>query len=211
MKKIRSVILALLCVAIGPRLLAAEDSVLYWMVNDPVVYEYDETGRALFVEEVVSRPDGKTINGARVHVTGSDGTDLYLTMINDDGTPSPATYVNVSPAYSGEGGSYVGMTGGPAMSWVLGDYQTADYVFTMELGHWEDDEWLVMAASAGASWNDIKGFTSISDIGAPGGQHWAPEAAYVPEPSSGLLIVIGGALLALRRKRAVKAASERGI
>lgn len=198
------VAMALIAIA-GPRLFATEDAVLYWMVNDPVVYEYDEQGTALFVEEVLSRPGGKTINGARVRVTNaSSSVDAYLTMLNSDGTVSSSPYIEVTPLYVGT--EYKGMTGGPAMSYVASGYQEAGYVFTMELGHWEGDEWLVMAVSKGESWESLEKFTNSSDMAVPGVTHWAPDAAYVPEPSSGLLIFIGGALLALRRKRAVVAA-----
>lgn len=194
----------MLLVVAGPRL-KAEDAVLYWMVNDPAVYEYDENGTLLNVEDVLSRPDGKTINGARVHVTNASGTiDTYLSLLDSDGNISSEPYIGVTPTYVG--GVYDGMTGGPAMSYVIGDYMDSSVVFTMELGHWEGDEWLIMAVSKGESWSSLEKFTNASDFATPGVTHWAPEATYVPEPSSGLLLFIGGALLALRRKRAAVAA-----
>ena len=194
----------MLLVVAGPRL-KAEDAVLYWMVNDPAVYEYDENGTLLNVEDVLSRPDGKTINGARVHVTNASGTiDTYLSLLNSDYSESSASYISVNAVPSGEG--YDVMVGGPAMSYVIGDYMDSSVVFTMELGHWEGDEWLIMAVSKGESWSSLEKFTNASDFATPGVTHWAPEATYVPEPSSGLLLFIGGALLALRRKRAAVAA-----
>lgn len=204
MKNLLQIAIVALIAIVGPRLKAAEDAVLYWMVNDPIVYEYDETGNQLYVEEVLSRPDGKTVNGARVHVTNAGSSvDVYLTLLNSDYTESSAAYIEVSQ-------TSMGMMGGPAMSTVLSEYQEAGYVFTMELGHWENNEWLVMAVSKGESWDSLQQFTNASDMATPGLTHWAPNAAYVPEPSSGLLIFIGGALLALRRKRAVVASGRKG-
>lgn len=191
----------MLLVVAGPRL-KAEDAVLYWMVEDPVVWEYDENGTKLYADQVLSRPDGKTVNGARVRVTTAEG-DTYLSVFNSDGSVSASPYVEVTPAY--EGHPEWGMTGGPAMSYVISDYMDSSVVFTMELGHWENDEWLVMAVSKSESWSSLEQFTNASDLAVPGVTHWAPNM-YVPEPSSGLLIFIGGALLALRRKRAVVAA-----
>ena len=202
MKKLVKLAAVMLLVVAGPRL-KAEDAVLYWMVEDPIVWEYDEQGTKLYADQVLSRPDGKTVNGARVRVTTSSG-DTYLSMLNDDNSVSALPYVEVTPMV--EGHPEWGMTGGPAMSYVAAGYiSDPSTMFTMELGHWENDEWLVMAVSASLNWESIKKFTSLSDVGTPGGQHWAP-AMYVPEPSSGLLLFIGGALLALRRKHAVVAA-----
>lgn len=61
-------------------------------------------------------------------------------------------------------------------------------------------------AKAKLSYNDIKsGIFGDNPIGGPGSSVFAPGAGTfnVPEPTSGLLFLVGGMLLGLRRKRRV--------
>ena len=81
--------------------------------------------------------------------------------------------------------------------------------FAIELGNWEGGEWVTLATSGTMSYNDLT--VTDSDgvhilqmrdgIGLVNFQPWAPTAYSVPEPSSGLLVLIGASLLALRRRR----------
>ena len=82
------------------------------------------------------------------------------------------------------------------------DGKMYEKVFNVSLGTISDDDRANNAAfeTMGAEAKDTmlpEGVLDISDLASAG---WA--AADVPEPTSGLLILLGGAMLALRRKRA---------
>ncbi len=88
---------------------------------------------------------------------------------------------------------------------VLVPYNTAEYSFAIELGNFEDGQWISYVVS------EVRGYNSLYD------EHiatWAPghdpilklpwqSVFFVPEPCSGLLLLVGGGLLALRRRRRV--------
>jgi hypothetical protein len=88
----------------------------------------------------------------------------------------------------------------------LADDLTA-YSFVLELGNWKEGNWVhTSMESEVASYNDLKSKMHITDwhettpsYGTP----WKPTTGYtvVPEPSSGLMLLVGGAFLMLRRRR----------
>jgi hypothetical protein len=88
----------------------------------------------------------------------------------------------------------------------LADDLTA-YSFVLELGNWKEGNWVhTSMESEVASYNDLKTKMHITDwhettpsYGTP----WKPTTGYtvVPEPSSGLMLLVGGAFLMLRRRR----------
>ncbi len=186
---------------------AEEVSVLYWMVSDPMVEALD--GTSLHVEEVFAR-NGESINAARVRVTqnNEDGESFYLDLLGFDGQKNGAKAVEISMVENphplpGESINW-GMFGGPAMSPVDIAWMTEEYLFTMELGHYDEmnGNWLVMAASESRTGSYLlEKFVSTDDLIVPGHLDWRPNAFNVPEPSSGMLILLGGALVALRRRR----------
>ncbi len=84
---------------------------------------------------------------------------------------------------------------------------SAGYSFVIELGNYEEGgDWSALAISEAMSYGQLlnsKHAIVNTDLGidpsvlAP----WNPQTYVVPEPSSGLMLVVGAALLALRRKR----------
>lgn len=90
--------------------------------------------------------------------------------------------------------------------WVdLGDYGSAGYSFVVELGNYEDGSWTVATTSAAMTYSQLDEahhITANAGMALPGYTPWvATGYTAVPEPTSGLLMLLGSALLALRRKR----------
>ena len=76
--------------------------------------------------------------------------------------------------------------------------------FMVELGNWENDQWVGIATSQSYTYAQLASHI-IYDWGGPNARPaesiWVADGYVVPEPSSGILLLIGGGLLALRRKR----------
>ena len=196
---------ALVLVALLSFASLAEDTapVLYWMVEDPDVTELD--GEPYFVSEILSRPDGLKVNGAQVRVLGEDLTEaVYLKLYENvdgawtlsDNSIAPVVYIpdtESNPplpdmAYAGP-------------KWAsFGDYVTGSYQFQIELGNYDEGgKWTIIAVSDIETMETLEKFTSTDITAVPGYYPWTPTFT-VPEPSSGLLLLIGGALLSLRRR-----------
>lgn len=112
--------------------------------------------------------------------------DMY-TMNGEVGSPLPMdSFANVA-------------------AYVSDAYSSAEYTFSVELGNIANGEWVkTLVSSAPVSYNWLKSEKHIGswdDINADLTNPWKPSSYSVPEPSSGLLMLIGGALLALRRRK----------
>ena len=166
----------------------AEAEVMWWQVGDSLddsslddvivttFHEGDKSASELGVTE------------ARIRV---DGTDTYLlAMADPEGSFTfPAAIVP-----------------GEAYSSIVSSYASAEYSFVIELGNWDWDNgtWTMIAVSSAASYSELKSLghiVELSTIEASPPTAWSPASYTVPEPSGGLLFVVGGALLALRRRR----------
>ena len=79
-----------------------------------------------------------------------------------------------------------------------------EYAFIIELGNWDGSNWSTLALSETASYADL---VANNHIDTSSGYNpnpitpWNPTPYVVPEPSSGLLLLVGAALLALRRRK----------
>lgn len=115
-------------------------------------------------------------------------------------TTSPQAYLNVA----GEGTPYVA-EGSGAVYLDLSTYGTSGYSFAVEL---LDANLNVVGTSSTVTYDTLlaSGYISSGGIDAPksGSYLFSTAGSYsVPEPTSGVLLLIGGAMLALRRRRRV--------
>ena len=169
----------------------AADDVLWWCVTDVArIHEFRDDGVSTLAE--------KGVDTARIRVTGGDIADdvfLHLYVADEKGA------LNLSDAvYAGVPGN----AGAPYFA-ALGAYGSSEYAFSIELGAWSDVDGFTGLAVGTWSYADLAPYiTTTSSSFTPGGVGalvFVPESFTVPEPSGGLLLLVGGALLALRRRR----------
>ena len=143
----------------------------------------------------------------RIRVSGGGvSDDTYLQMACFDPSTggltignTPGTTVVEVPTYDVY--AYLGPDGY--------NYDNAAYSFAIELGNWSDGTWTVLAESDLATYSELAGHIAPGGGGldVPYALPWNPQNYHyvvpVPEPGSALLIVIGCAVLALRRRPAV--------
>lgn len=123
----------------------------------------------------------------------SEGTDFYWTsaQLFADGTQVSGAELTYSAFQEYQD------LGGYAYADIGDDY--ASKSFTIEL--FNGDQWL--ARSAAANGSALGQFITRGMSMNPAAGGWTPTSYAVPEPTSGLLFVIGGMLLGLKRKRQV--------
>ena len=186
---------------------AGENDVLYWMIDDAATVTPWGGGEAVSVGDFFSSHElageGSAF-AARIRVTGGNITedtflDLYL----------PGYGLDVGGGEYGvefsEVGGYWGAgvpTGNQSPS---GDFSAGspEYSFIVELGNIDSsDNWTTVATSAAATYSSLADYIHQTfDMNPSSMAVWTPTSfEAVPEPSSGLLVTIGFAILALRRK-----------
>ena len=200
-------IAAFVTVALTAGVASAGDDVLYWMVDSSATVEKDgvTTSVSSFFDNYAA-PEGSAF-AARVRVTGGDiqdGQDVFLDLYIpgsglDEGGGAWGVEFSDAGGYWGAGVP----TGNQSPS---GDYSagTPEYSFIVELGNIDSsDNWTTVATSASATYSSLGEYIHQTfDINPGQIAVWSPSMfTAVPEPSSGLLTLIGFAFLALRRKR----------
>lgn len=167
--------------------------VLWWLIDTDYQNITGET-----VQGTTMTAGELGVNGARVRYENGDGVGGYLPLLglddNDDlvqygginGVELPAEYF----------GSLSGISG-------------ASYSFVLELGNWSNGQWVSTAMeSKPAEYNTLVAenhITSWNDLTPSYAKPWSPtQFQVVPEPNSGLMLLVGGAILALRRRRGRK-------
>ena len=200
-------IAAFVAVALTAGVASADEDILYWMVGSDATVEKDgaTTSVASFFENYGAPADSAF--AARVRVTGGDiqdGQDVFLDLYipgygPDVGGGEYGVEFSDAGGYWGAGVP----TGNQSPS---GDYSagTPEYSFIVELGNIDSsDNWTTVATSAAATYSSLGNYIHQTfDINPGQIAVWSPSMfTAVPEPSSGLLTLIGFAFLALRRKR----------
>ena len=178
--------------ALAARAEAPLETMLLWQVCDdepPSVYDPGD-GTYKYITDLGG------VNGAKLRVAGGGYLDVYDSKGK---TLFPNAMLTIDP----DNLSQLGQVG-PVWS-SLGEYADAAYAFTVELGHWENDEWTVMATSKTTNYAELLagGWTSSKTDIYPREGPWSPTftVTSVPEPTSGLMLLLGAALLALRRRK----------
>ena len=191
---------------------AGENDVLYWMIDSNATVEKDGvTSSVSSFFDNYGAPANSAF-AARVRVTGGniqEGQDVFLDLYIpgyglDEGGGAWGVEFSTVGGYWGAGVP----TGNQSPS---GDYSagTPEYSFIVELGNIDSsDNWTTVATSAAKAYSDLGDYIHQTfDINPGQLAVWTPaQFTAVPEPSGGLLTLMGVALLALRRKRLVEVA-----
>ena len=188
---------ALICVGVA----RAEDTLIYFRIVDDFSIVYFD-GTETKWDTSYRSAEGYAIDSARVVVTGGG-------LANE--TPLILGYISGNTVVS-SGADEIALDKTPppqTMFAFISDYASAEYSFAIELGSYDSGAWTTLA-SASLTYQQLEAgdgpngsYITTYDATLPTPQGiWAPQAYNVPEPSSGLLVLIGAGLLALRRGRA---------
>ena len=196
---------------------AGENDVLYWMVDNNTTITTDPSTGATetvgdFFDNIQSKnyPAFDSLNtgegsafAARVRVTGGniqDGQDVFLDLY------FPGYGVGSGEVEFSDIGGYWGAGVPTGNQSPVGGYSAGspEYSFIIELGNIDSsDNWTTVATSASVAYSSLGNYIHEAfDINPGQTAIWSPTSfTAVPEPSGGLLMTMGLALLALRRKR----------
>ena len=198
LKKIQiAVWAALICVGMA----RAEDTLIYFRIVDGFSI-VDFYGNSTTWDTSYRSNEGYAVDSARVVVTGgslSEETPLILGYVAGNAFVSGADEIALDESPPPQ-----------TMYAFVTDYASAEYSFAIELGSYDSGEWTTLATSATLTYQQLQtgdgvngSYLTTYDATLPMPQGiWAPTSYNVPEPSSGLLVLIGAGLLALRRGRA---------
>lgn len=173
------------------RTVRAEDDglrVLWWQVGDM-------TDRTSLEEVEVKRVnDGGMTTAADLGITHARirevSTDTYLKMLNPGTQTFTLDAINVPMTWKADVSDYA--SGSP------------EYAFIIELGNWDGSNWSTLAVSETVSYNSLDANSHIDHVSGVNPNPitpWVATSYVVPEPTSGMLVLVGAALLALRRRR----------
>jgi len=184
--------------------LRADDDVLYWMLTGSEAMT-DADGQQTTVSDFLTASGGTDFS-ARVRVKGGGlSEDTFLDLYYYDGEDFVLDSGYTDAAFFEDGGVWsCGLGDGNLSS--IGAYSSTspEYSFTIELGNVVNDEWTqTLATSSSVTYQQLAddGFIRQTfDLTPPVNTMWnGTSFTAVPEPSGGMLLMMGVALLALRR------------
>lgn len=197
MNMMKSILLSVVTLAAALCRAADGGEVLWWLVDT----DYQSlTGTTQDGGQMTAGELGVT--DVRVRYESDDGARIgYLSFygVNEDGS------VTLHDGHAGLGGAHG--AGLPAEFFGdLSGLSGTSYSFVLELGNWAGGQWTqTTMESERVSYDTLaanRHITKWENTAPSYGTPWAPTSfTVVPEPTSGLMMILGGALLALRRKR----------
>ena len=212
-----ALVLAILTVGVSS---AGQNDVLYWMVDDTAQVTKDGTTQSIgdFFSDYMSSSENWSATdssfAARIRVTGGDiSGDVFLGLYGRDEQDSP--YIDsgeLGMVFDDSGTGYWGAGVPDGNQSPSGNYSAGspEYSFIVEIGNvvWDENSgtasWVeTVATSAAAAYSTLGAYIHETFDMNPGQMAVWTQTSFnaVPEPSSGLLTLVGMALLALRRKR----------
>ena len=198
-------VLAVIILAAGGTF--AEDGVLYWMIESNATVTPSDGGSDMSLSDYFSTFESGSEFAARVRVSGGNiSGETFLDLYYGPSTGFDDGEFGVDFEFDGTTGApYVGTPYGIQAA-VPSTYSAGspEYNFIVEIGNVTEDTWTTVASSS-ATYSELiasKYIHPLSDLDVPSPtQIWSPaQFQAVPEPSGGLLTLMGVALLALRRK-----------
>ena len=198
---------ALFAAILAVGVLPAAEEVLYWMVDDNAKVYNHGTSSDITDFITVAPDDSDSWSAARIRVTGGDiqaGQDVFLDLY------IPGYGLDVGGGEYGvefsEIGGYWGAGVPDGNQSPSGDYSagTPEYSFIVELGNIDSsDNWTTVAKSAATAYSSLGDYIHPTfSIDPSSLAAWTPvDFVATPEPSSGLLTLMGIAIVALRRRR----------
>ena len=193
----RRLALSLTAMACGASVYAESDLLLYFQIADDAVVE--SFGISTAWDRYVS-PAGYSIDAARVVATKDGESEVLMLGQIDNDTP-----VSLEDGELDLGGS----VRPPSGFVIVTAYASPEWSFAIELGSYDTGNWTTLASSATLTYQQLASgegsgtsyITTYDPQSMTVTVGWAPETYNVPEPSSGLMMLIGAGLLALRRRR----------
>lgn len=178
------------------------DNYLLWMVDaDTTITELD--GTSVSIQDLTGRGEGAglQVNAVRVSMTDGSGVTTYLNL-GSDGNYSDPTW---APTYKedGSGAMVADWTVGPSYANLSSVETSASTSFMIELGNYDTNgKWIILAVSQSETLSTLKsrGYVFAAETSMQSTDAWKSTYS-VPEPTSGLLLLIGAGLLTLRRRR----------
>ena len=168
--------------------LRAADSglcVLWWQVGD---FTDPDSLEDVIVQRVNGGEDTTAADlGVKYARIREVSTGTYLTL--DSGSAAPLV-MDVPMTWQADVSAFA--SGSP------------EYAFVIELGNLDGSTWSTFAVSETVTYTDL---VANDHIDTSSGYDpnpitpWMPTSYVVPEPTSGMLVLVGAALLALRRRR----------
>ena len=181
----------------------ADEEVLYWMVDTTATIssgDADPVGLNTFLDPAEDF-------AARIRVTGGDiaaGEDRFLDIY----LPGSGGRIPGEWGVDFDSGSESGYWGAGVpignQSPTDGYAGTPEFSFIVEIGNITGESgWTTVATSAAVAYSALGGHIGgRSELAPISATPWVvTEFREVPEPSGGMLMIVGGALLALRRRK----------